>query len=217
MNAIIGFSDVIAAGASDSSGTQHHSAHAEKILAAGKNLEMLFDKVLEISRLEDNALGLDMVEIGLEQVLEPCIAAAESQARKTERSFNLSLPSQTVVLRADFGVLSRALMLLLDNAFKYTEPGGNVDLLVEANPIAGVTFTISDDGVGIDAHDLDIALTHFGRVENDLNGNSDGSGLGLPLARGLVSALGGSTMIKSEPGSGTTVHVHMPAEMLISA
>lgn len=102
------------------------------------------------------------------------------------------------------------IMILLDNAIRYSRPGGEV--MVSLVPAPGLlTLRVTDDGIGIEPGDLPMVFERFWRAPRAAAQNIEGSGLGLPLARAVVEAHGGCIGIESRPGEGTTVSVTLPA------
>jgi signal transduction histidine kinase len=96
---------------------------------------------------------------------------------------------------------------LLDNAFKYNRPGGDVRLSCEVSP-ANAVIRVSDTGVGMDQKQLDRIFTPFYRAQDSRTQN--GLGLGLSVVKGIVDSLSGRILSESEKGTGTTFTVILP-------
>src|SRR3546814_4582978 len=104
---------------------------------------------------------------------------------------------------------------LLTNAVEFSEAGGSVS--VEAAWRDGeLAVSVTDQGIGMDDREIEIAVTRFGQVESPWNRRHRGTGLGLPLAIGLVELHGGRMEIKSRKGHGTSVAVLFPAHRVVS-
>ena len=99
---------------------------------------------------------------------------------------------------------------LLDNAIKFTDPGGAVVLAIRRGADGGVEFEVRDTGLGMTAAEIEIALEPFGQVDTGLARNREGTGLGLPLARRLTELHGGALEIDSDRGRGTRMVVKLP-------
>lgn len=78
----------------------------------------------------------------------------------------------------------------------------------------GAWFAVADTGIGMSEEDIATALTQFGQVEGSFARQYDGTGLGLPLTKGLIESHGGRLAVDSAPGQGTTMTVHLPAERI---
>jgi two-component system, OmpR family, sensor histidine kinase BaeS len=100
--------------------------------------------------------------------------------------------------------IGEVLANLLSNAVRHTPRGGSITAVVEPSA-AGVSFTVSDTGKGIDAADLPYVFDRFVK-----SADSGGAGLGLAIARSLVQAHGGKITADSEPGRGTTMRFVLP-------
>jgi heavy metal sensor kinase len=111
----------------------------------------------------------------------------------------------------DEGALRRAILNLVDNAVKYTAAGGKVELaLSRANGQAVVA--VRDTGIGIDPADRDTVFQPFVRLDAARASDGGGTGLGLPIARSIVEAHGGTLTVDSRRGTGTTFTMVLPLE-----
>jgi len=116
---------------------------------------------------------------------------------------------------ADRQRLRQLLLLLLDNAVRYSHPGGVVELLVQRMPEREdgsvlCEIRVVDHGIGISAEDLPRVFEHTFRSEQARQHRADGSGLGLAIGRVLARAHGGDIRLESQPGHGTTALLYLP-------
>ena len=103
---------------------------------------------------------------------------------------------------------------LVANAVKFTDTGGRVD--VAAALVDGcLSISVSDTGIGMKPEDIPLALAPFQQLESAWDRKYQGTGLGLPLPNALIALHGGSLLIESELGIGTTVTAHFPAERTV--
>jgi signal transduction histidine kinase len=109
------------------------------------------------------------------------------------------------VIYADGTLIDRVLSNLLDNALKYTDPGGKVTVHLQ-NREQDILVEVSDTGIGIDEKDLHCVFDAFCRI----NREGEGSGLGLAIARAIMAAHGGTISVDSTPGKGSTFRVTFP-------
>jgi len=118
-------------------------------------------------------------------------------------------------LLADERKLKQILINLLSNAVKFTPAGGAIRMAAAPDPANGeLVITVSDTGIGIAPADIARVMEPFGQVDNPINRKYRGTGLGLPLTKGLVELHGGSFQLESTPGVGTTVTIRLPARRL---
>jgi two-component system, cell cycle sensor histidine kinase PleC len=209
MNAIMGFSQMmhdqifgaLAERYRDYSGHIHDS---------GRHMLDLIDTILDVSRAEAGQLTIEDGDIAPIDLIEECLQkvehAAAAKGITLQRHFAPSLPD----LIADRTKLRQALLNLLNNAIAYTREGGRVAvrLFCDAD---GFDIAVSDTGVGIAFDDIEKCQEPFVRVGNPLIAGTEGAGLGLPLARRLIEAHGGTFRLISELGHGTTATIHLPA------
>jgi signal transduction histidine kinase len=112
-------------------------------------------------------------------------------------------------LRADGLKLKQVLLNLITNAIKFSHPGGRVRIRACVAE-EGMRIEVIDHGIGMDEAEIATAITRFGQVASTWNRKHAGTGLGLPLAIGLIELHGGHIIIDSEKGVGTTVTVCLP-------
>src|SRR6202012_1137031 len=104
------------------------------------------------------------------------------------------------------------LLNLLSNAVKFTPRGGRIAIFARRTPDGGVVLGVSDTGVGIAPDDQAQVFQNFGQGRHDVVTPDKGTGLGLPIVKGLVEAHGGRVLLKSAPGEGTCVTVYLPPD-----
>ena len=169
-------------------------------------LEALTTGLLDLSRIEsgtghDGIETLDMV-ILLRQVVEPYA----SQAEQSSLDFALDLPDGPVNVLASPGQLVRAVSNLLDNAIKFTPPGGCVSAALVVDD-AQVCLTVADSGIGIPSEDLPLIFTRFHRGRNAAG--FPGSGLGLAIVKAIAEQASGQVEVDSSP-AGTRFTLTLP-------
>jgi signal transduction histidine kinase len=107
--------------------------------------------------------------------------------------------------------LKQVVINLLANAIKFTPPQGSVVVAARCVSDGGVMIEVKDTGIGMSSDEIEVALKRFGQVDHGINRKFEGTGLGLPLAQGLVELHGGTLTIASVPKVGTTVRIVLPA------
>ena len=116
------------------------------------------------------------------------------------------------VAGTDARALRQILLNLLSNAVKFTPEGGKVRLDAFLSDQGDLIFEVHDTGIGMADAEIKTALTPFGQVDSRLSRRFEGTGLGLPLSKGLTELHGGTLTVQSESGKGTTVVVILPAQ-----
>jgi signal transduction histidine kinase len=121
------------------------------------------------------------------------------------------LPPDPIEVQGDPAKLRQVVLNLLSNAAKFTDSGGTITVSAASTGGASV-IRVSDNGIGMSAEEIPIALSAFGQIDNRLARRYEGTGLGLPLSKAIVELHGGTVTIDSAPGKGTNVTVTLPRE-----
>ena len=186
------------------------------IHSAGEHLLAVINDILDLSKVESGKLELREDRVDLEEIIGSCLILVAERAHtgglKVKPHFAEDLP----MLRADPQKLKQVLINLLDNAVKFTPPGGRITVEALYEPARGYELRVSDTGFGIDPEQISVALERFGQVDSGPSRVQSGTGLGLPLTKALVELHGGSLELTSSLGEGTTVVVCLPGERALS-
>src|SRR5262249_62395115 len=110
--------------------------------------------------------------------------------------------------------LNQVRLNLPSNAIKFTADGGTVAVAAVANDEGDLTISVADTGIGIAAADIERVFEPFVQLDSSLARKYEGTGLGLALSRRWAQLLGGSLVLKSELGSGTTAEIRLPKERI---
>ena len=211
LNTIIGFSEVIQTDKPPSK--SDHAELATYIRDSGINLLNIINSVLDLSRIEARQLQLDEQIVPLDEVLSLAIKTISPAAEK--KSIEIVLGSQVpVLIQLDLPKMTKVLVDLLSNAVKFTGPGGRIEVTSAAAGDGDLLISISDTGIGIPTEHLKRVFEPFGQIEDYLTRQSEGFGLGLPMARALVGLHNGEMSIDSRLGVGTTVNIRLPADRI---
>ncbi len=215
LNAILGFSDALRSRVFDL-GCQYQCSHyLDDIHEAGQHLLVLVNDILDIAAIEAGKLGMHAEATDLAVIVAASLILVESRAREKDIRFAIHIPAALPRLMIDQRRVKQVLVNLLSNAVKFTPQGGHIVISVTLTPDGGLALSVSDDGIGMDAEELSLALSPFGQAGNPYVRNIEGSGLGLPLSMGLMAAHDGALEVSSEKGSGTTVTAVFPKERLL--
>lgn len=214
LNAIFGYT-VLARKYTDNS--KAVESYLEKIESSGRQLLDLIDKVLEISWTETNDVQLEESECNLCDIIQDINNVLLPQAQ--EKNITLSVDSSGLIhydVFSDPGKLKQLFMHLSNNALKYTEDGGRVDISIvelERLPNGRIVcqFIVEDTGIGIGEEFLSHVFEPFEREKNTTFSGIHGTGLGLTIAKNITEMMGGRIEVKSVAGRGSrfTVTLHM--------
>jgi heavy metal sensor kinase len=184
----------------------------ENVLKAGlgeiETIRRIIDDLLMLARLDSRAMTLEMKPVRLDVVIDYLLEDVRALADSKEIQV-ASDKSGAITIQANEIHLRRLFMNLLDNAVKYTDKGGRVEVRVFEESGNGVVV-IQDNGTGIPAEHLPNIFDRFYRANK--GGRADGYGLGLGIVKSIVDAHKGRIEVQSAPGQGTTFRVILPKE-----
>lgn len=215
LNAILGFSEIIKTSAPDTSRKKLWE-YSELIHVAGHQLLGLVNDILDLTRIEAGKIDISQEEIDLIATIDTCLALVREKAVSAEIKLSSAISGDLQSLHADPLRLRQIILILLDNAIKFTDAGGKIDINVRPNDVGGISIDVSDTGIGIVQADLGKVLEKFGQAQNGHAKLNAGLGLGLSIAKELMNLHGGTLEIQSEPGIGTTVSASFPPEEVVA-
>jgi signal transduction histidine kinase len=190
----------------------------ERLAWAGELIERqvglmsrLIDDLMDVSRINQGKIGLKPQPLDLRVLVADAEEAVQPLIREMRHVLSVQPVPQDIRIRADRVRLSQVLLNLLNNAAKYMDPGGRIQLQAAAE--AGwVVLRVRDEGVGIPPDRLEAIFELFSQVESALDRSRGGLGIGLSLARRIVELHGGTlTASSAGPGLGSEFVVRLPA------
>ncbi len=173
-------------------------------------LSLLSERLLMLARLEEHSLPKDSVEVV--PIVEQAVAAVDARADAKKIKLSYSVPKRTkdLVVVGDAASLSEVLIILLDNAIKYSADGTQVTVDVGRDH-GMVRIAVKDEGAGIAPDDILRIFDRFYRADASRTKNAQhGYGLGLPLAKKIITVHAGRIDVVSQPGTGSTFTVSLP-------
>ena len=177
-----------------------------------KGLISLIGDLLDLSRIEEGIICHEPQSLRLEEILENIIEFLKTSAQKKNQSLTLILPQDELPeLIEDPIALESIFGNLIANAINYTQEGGEVVVTVDMAGI-NVRVKVQDNGFGIADKYLDKIFERFYRVKDDKTRYITGTGLGLPIVKGLLDSMGGFIDVESEPGKGSVFTVLLPVK-----
>ncbi|HLO79179.1 MAG TPA: ATP-binding protein [Magnetospirillum sp.] len=213
LNAIIGFSELAETQMNERE-LERFGGYLSNVTESAHHLLRVINDILDVSRIEVGKVTLREGEIDLADSIESAMRLAGHVAGAKNQTLALRIADRFPHLHADERLLKQTLLNIISNATKFTPEGGHV--AVSADVIDGaITVVVEDDGVGIAPQDLPLVLQPFGQVENTLTPKHEGTGLGLPLAKGFMELHGGTLELESEVGKGTKVTLRFPADRTV--
>lgn len=210
LNAIIGFSEMMVSTSTYRLTAAQRDEYTRQILESGQHLLSVINDILDYSSLAQAAPSLRTRWLPARELLRGAVGEATALAVQKNIEIRLAAFEADLLLDIDGVRFRQVLANLLGNAVKFTPPGGRVIVSGAARADGGADLEISDTGVGMRAEDIPRALEPFRQLESGSGRIGGGTGLGLPIAKGLVEAHGGALTIESVPARGTRVVVTLP-------
>jgi signal transduction histidine kinase len=169
----------------------------------------LVDDLLFVARSEAGEARVTAQAVAFDDSLNRATAAARTVANAQDVKVMERATVRGVVVQGDPDRLRQLVLILLDNAVRYSDPGGEVVVTLAA--VAGsVQLTVADSGMGIAPDELECVFERFYRGDGAAERHFRASGLGLPLARAIARAPGGEVTLESTLGQGTTARLVLP-------
>jgi PAS domain S-box-containing protein len=180
----------------------------ERVTSNSARLLTLIDKLLTLSRIQDESLSLVDEPVDLCEVVQAGYDVVANESRTRGLDVRLEVPAAPVPFLGDGEMLERVVVNLVDNAIKFTPPAGRVTVRLTATD-DDVLLEVADTGIGIPADEQALLFTRFFRSSLAKEQQIPGSGLGLSITRAVVEMHGGWLDVASSP-EGTTLGVHLP-------
>lgn len=179
------------------------------IVSETERLSRLVDQVLDMAKIESGNAQWHEEQVDLRALLERAVQAARPMAQERGARITLAMPPTLPMLRADADRLMQVMMNLLSNAAKFVpQEGGRIDVRLLADE-RGVQVEVQDNGPGVPPGEQAAVFEKF-RQGSDRSARRKGTGLGLPISRGIVEHFGGTMWLRSAPGQGACVGFDLP-------
>ncbi len=203
-----GYADLILSGSSGPV-TDRQQDQLQIIVNNVERLTAIVDDLLDAAQLDRGGPALNLADCDVNGLVQAALLSVTPKAEQGSISLDEELSEQPLRITADPRQLSQVLVNLLNNAIKFTPPGGQVVASTEVTH-DGVSITVTDNGIGIPAEDQERVFDRFYQVDTSSTRRYTGLGLGLTLCRTIVQHHGGAIALQSTPKQGTTVRVHLP-------
>src|SRR5579884_2194263 len=210
LNAILGFSEVMKGELFGAHAVQSYKEYSADIHASGQHLLMLINEILDLSRIEAGQFNLKEERVALGRIAAECRRLLGLRAKKKQITLEEAIEEGLPQIWADERAVRQMVLNLLSNAVKFTPQGGSIKIKAGWTGAGGQYVAVCDTGPGIPGDEIPAALSPFGRGSLAQKNAEEGSGLGLPIAKGLAELHGGTLTLKSMPGEGTEVAVIFP-------
>ena len=212
LNAIIGFSEVISNELFGPIANEKYLEYIKDIHSSSLHLLSIINDVLDMSKIEAGKVELAKEIVQIQSVISEVMRMVHERAHSRDIELKAQLSDENVEIWADERSMKQIFLNLLSNAIKFSKEGGQIHVRVLADNPDIAVLEIEDHGIGMSEEEQERALQPFGQAKPVITRNYGGTGLGLPITKGLVEAHGGTLTIESRAGQGTLVRIVLPRE-----
>lgn len=199
---IRGFSETLLEGALEDESVRR--SFVEKIMRNADRLRHLASDLAEIARIETGELKMTVAAFALRPLVQEVVESLEPVAKEKGVTLQERLPEGLPQVKGDRERLRQVLTNLVDNAIKYNEAGGSVEVAARQMPSGAVKTYVVDDGIGVAPEHIARLTERFYRVDQSRSRSQGGTGLGLAIVKHILGAHGSELTISSSPHHGST-------------
>lgn len=210
LNAIIGFSELLKLQMGQEDANPNWIDYVTDVHASGTHLLGIINDILEISKIDAGSVDLNRDLVSATELFEFCRKSVSAIAKSQNQSLICEVDPGLGEIICDKRLIRQALLNLLSNAVKFTGDGGQIETAISADSQGRVHITVTDDGIGMTSHEVEICMQPFGQADSTLSRRFEGTGLGLPLVKRYSELHGGELRVSSKKGSGTTATIVLP-------
>ena len=213
LNAIIGFSEVLIEKMFGEVNDKQLE-YLQDIHSSGHHLLSLINDILDLSKIEAGRMELELSSFDLGETLQNALALVRERASRHGLALELELEPGIDAWVADERKVRQVVINLLSNAVKFTPEGGGVTVRARRAAANAVEIAVVDTGVGIAPDQQALVFEEFRQASGEHLRKSEGTGLGLSLAKRFVELHGGTIRVESAPGRGSTFAFTLPERVL---
>ncbi|EHR72954.1 PAS domain S-box [Burkholderiales bacterium JOSHI_001] len=208
LNAMLGFAQLLDLDRRPAL-AKHQSEWTAQIQQAGWHLLHMINDTLDLARIESGAVRLEIISVDLHALLGACVAMVQNPAAERGIGVQTRLAPDALAVRGDATRVKQIVTNLLTNAVKYNRAGGQVSVSTEASLDDMVVLTVQDSGLGMTETQLADLFQPFNRLGRETS-STEGTGIGLVIAKRLAELMGGTLRASSVAGHGSTFTLTLP-------
>jgi PAS domain S-box-containing protein len=208
LNTIMGFTELLVNGTYGSI-SDVQKRPLQHIEVGGRQLLSLINDILDLAKVKSGHMQLDEVPLEAGHLIHS-LASEMSSSAESRGVHLIEVAGPAVNFQADGRRVRQVLVNLLSNAIKFTPAGGTVELAFNADVNGGPRMCVSDTGAGLTPDELDLIFEEYGQVPASRAINPDGTGLGLAVSRRLATLMGGTLLVESRVGVGSSFCLALP-------
>jgi signal transduction histidine kinase len=210
LNAIVGFAEVVSRELFGPLREGKYLEYVKDIHTSGLHLLSVINEILDMAKIEAGKLDLLVEPFHISAVVTDAVNMLREQAKKRNIALFVNHPDDKIEIIGDERAIKQAIINLLSNAIKFSHDNGKVEIRVSHDTAHGLALEVEDHGIGMSDEAMKRAMRPFEQADPSTTRAYGGTGLGLPIANGLVVAHGGRLTIESCEGEGTRVRIQLP-------
>jgi len=214
LNAIIGFAEVMAEERFGPIANERYKEYLRDIHTSGGYVISLVNDLLDLAKIEAGKLDLDFESVNLNEIALSTVSLLQTEANRGRVVLRSGLSPKLPPVVADQRSIKQIVINLLSNAVKFTDAGGQVIVSTALGDQGEAILRVRDTGIGMDDHEIALALEPFRQVPTTRR--KGGTGLGLPLTKALVEANRAAMTITSVKKEGTLVEITFPPQRVLA-
>ena len=212
LNAIIGFAEAVSMELLGPVYDKKQLEYIRDIHSSGLLLLSIINDVLDMSKIEAGKFELARENVPIQPLIREAVRMVSERARSRKLTLAATMPDEDISVWADERAIKQILLNLLSNAVKFSYEGGRVEIRAKLDEAGDLELDVEDYGIGMAASEIVRALEPFGQAKAAVTKSHGGTGLGLPIAKGLTHAHGGRLTVVSTPRRGTLVRILLPQQ-----
>jgi len=186
----------------------------DTIINASNRMNELISTLLNITRIESGTISLNPKSTNIDEILKDILPELKLMSSAKNIELNVrKTNNQSTKIKTDMLIVKEVINNLVSNSIKYTPANGQVNIIIKPR-LKDIQIEVADNGWGIPKHNQDQVFSKFFRGSNIIKKETNGTGLGLYLVKGLVESLNGKISFKSEEGGGTSFYITLPRRII---
>jgi len=181
----------------------------KEVLAESERTTALIENLMTLARADTGSETLNFNRTDIGDIAREVSTQAQTLSDAKQLHWSVAIPDAAIWVRGDANALRRLLLILVDNAVKYTPPAGSISLALQRNG-SHAEIRVRNNGIGISADDLPHIFDRFYRTDKARSRELGGTGLGLSIGRWIANAHGGDIQVETSTPNGTTFVVRLP-------
>ena len=191
--------------------TKKQKEALDKTYSTNEKMIRLISDILNVAQIEEGKYISELHSSNIESVIKSALEGAKEMADKKNVKIEIKTEGKIPGLMIDEGKIKIALSIVLENATEYTAPGGKITIYLESK-WKEIQIKVEDTGYGIPKQEQEKVFSKFFRGSNVVKIDTEGTGLGLFIAKNIIESHGGKIWFESEENKGTAFYITLPSK-----